>query len=453
MHYEIAVAGLITLLAMYQARRRSCTVRHISGPSSPSWVFGHMLQLMLPTTYGQYEFDWQKRHGLVYRLKGCFGQDRLMVSDPTAMQYILNSPHFKFGPGLENAAELLYGKGSVMCANAQDHKRLRAALNVGFSAAAVRNYIPVFEKAVQAATYESSPSNDSNVPSSCIGMFDTGSGRRIYREQLPDNVDASPTQFFLYFQHVFQCPRSKSICDANTRGAIANKIPSVLVRAASYLPTPTFRAIRRAKYISDQLGNRVVQEKKNAAERGMEINTDVFGQLGERGKITLNEDEIVAQTAIIMIAGQDTTATTLSFGLAELAKAPDFQDKLRAEIHSALGSAGNNGVVYESMPLLNAFIKESLRMYPAEAISERVAVEDTTIPLTEVIATSTGEHMAQVIVGKGQIVSLAIASYQRLESRWGKDAHQFNPTRWLDGEVLKGTAVGPYANRRANSIA
>jgi cytochrome P450 len=34
----------------------------------------------------------------------------------------------------------------------------------------------------------------------------------------------------------------------------------------------------------------------------------------------------------------------------------------------------------------------------------------------------------------------------RLESRWGEDAHQFRPSRWLDGTVSKGEAIGPYAN-------
>jgi hypothetical protein len=32
-----------------------------------------MLQLLLPSTYGEYEFRWQKLYGPFYRLKGCFG--------------------------------------------------------------------------------------------------------------------------------------------------------------------------------------------------------------------------------------------------------------------------------------------------------------------------------------------------------------------------------------------
>ncbi|KAJ7808017.1 hypothetical protein B0H14DRAFT_3482735 [Mycena olivaceomarginata] len=58
-------------------------------------------------------------------------------------------------------------------------------------------------------------------------------------------------------------------------------------------------------------------------------------------KNTLTEDELVAQTELIMIAGQDTTTITLALGLLELFKAPESQDKLRAEIHSTVGGAPN----------------------------------------------------------------------------------------------------------------
>lgn len=36
----------------------------------------------------------------------------------------------------------------------------------------------------------------------------------------------------------------------------------------------------------------------------------------------------------------------------------------------------------------------------------------------------------------------------RLKSRWGADADEFNPHRWLDGTVNRGDAVGvgPYAS-------
>ncbi|KAJ7097406.1 cytochrome P450 [Mycena epipterygia] len=228
-------------------------------------------------------------------------------------------------------------------------------------------------------------------------------------------------------------------------------LPRWLLAAAIYLPTKTFAAVRRALYLADRLGKQIVQEKIEAAEQGLELGTDVYSVLlhlnnseNTNTAKVLRPEEIADQTAVLLLAGQDTTANTLAFGLLELAKDLKFQDQLRAEIHSTLVADGRN-VAYDSMPLLNAFIKEALRIYPAEAISDRVAVQDMVIPLAENITTSTGERMTEIPIQKGQLVTLAIASYQRLESRWGGDAHEFRPSRWIEGTPYKGEAIGPYA--------
>jgi hypothetical protein len=52
-------------------------------------------------------------------------------------------------------------------------------------------------------------------------------------------------------------------------------------------------------------------------------------------------------------------------------------------------------------------------MYPAEPIAERMAVQDTVIPLMGSITTVTGENLSHIPVPKGQIVSLGIASCNR----------------------------------------
>ncbi|KAJ7195748.1 cytochrome P450, partial [Mycena pura] len=128
-------------------------------------------------------------------------------------------------------------------------------------------------------------------------------------------------------------------------------------------------------------------------------------------KNVLTEEELVAQTGILMIAGQDTVTDTLVFGCLELARHPEFQHKLRAEFHSSLRSPYSTSA-YESMLLLNAFIcqgisfermkgcqcelahwchQEALRLYPPEAIQDLVTVKDTVIPLTDGINNAKGE--------------------------------------------------------------
>lgn len=55
-------------------------------------------------------------------------------------------------------------------------------------------------------------------------------------------------------------------------------------------------------------------------------------------------------------------------------------------------------------------------MYPVVPLSEQIATQDTYLPLTNHVTTSSGEKLKVLPIRKGQIVNLAIASYQRFVS-------------------------------------
>ncbi|KAJ6473338.1 cytochrome P450 [Mycena vitilis] len=433
-----ALVGLLLICVYLLRLRPQSTIRNIPGPPSPSWLLGHMVQLKLTPSYGDYEFEWQKVYGSVYRLMGCCGQERLIISDPVALNYILNSPSFGLGPGFEVAVHWVHGEKSVVAVKEGAHKRLRAALNTGFTAAAVRRYMPIFKQAAQtlAEQFDDSSSQWTDVcPLLSLATLSTMS-EAVLGYSLKDLGE----EFIVTNFNIVAIASTQSSSQL-VGEAISARLPSWFTRAAIHLPTQTFKVIRKAKYLAKQIGARCVREKREAARQGLEPDTDLYGQiLGQHAAHTLTEDELVAQTAVLMIAGQDTTANTLSFGLLELARAPDFQEQLRREIVQ-------NGLAYDNMPLLNAFIKECLRMYPAEPITDRIAVQDIVVPLSESITSVTGQRLSEITIRKGQMVTLAIASNQRLESRWGEDAMEFKPTRWLGGMTYKGEAtVGLYAN-------
>ncbi|KAJ6548578.1 cytochrome P450, partial [Mycena capillaripes] len=450
MNYAFSLAALVVLAVYFVVRRRS-TVRNIRGPPSQSWIFGNMRELVLPPSYGDNEFAWQKLYGTVYRLKGCFGQDRLMVSDAGALQYILNSPHFALSYTLQNMVGLLFGHQSLEAIRADIHKRLRNEFNIGFTAAAVRSYQPIFEKV--AHTYiqiteelESADSGTINV----LPFLGVATLSAIAEAAFSYSIEDLGEEYVAANVQIIAAASSQSAGQI-VADAIGAHLPTWLVRAAVYLPTKTFKTIRTAKYLGNRLGERVVRGKEELARQGLDINHDIFGLLldpnrSHKTRSTLAGQDVVDQTPIIMLGGQDTTANTIAFALLELARNPEFQGLLRAEIHSTMSGADNGNIAYDRMPLLNGLIKEALRVYPAEALTERMALQDTIIPLSESIVTSTGEHLSQIPVVKGQVVVVAVASYQRLQSRWGEDADKFRPSRWLDGTVSKGDAIGPYAN-------
>jgi cytochrome P450 family 6 len=63
-------------------------------------------------------------------------------------------------------------------------------------------------------------------------------------------------------------------------------------------------------------------------------------------------DVIAAQAFVFYIAGFETSSSTMSFCLYELAMNPDIQERLRAEIHTVLEKHGGN-ITYESIFEMN----------------------------------------------------------------------------------------------------
>ncbi|KAJ7764299.1 cytochrome P450 [Mycena metata] len=472
--YATALASAVLALYSYSVfRRRSSAIRDISGPPSPSWIFGHIRQLILSAPYGAHEFKWLDVYGSVYALKGCFGQERLMVADPLALQHILNSPKFGRAPILDNTASLLFGEGSVITASGgcilfsrrnrayvdadvwteagSEHRRLRSALNMGFTAAAVRGYEPVFKRVAEKIADQLEGFSTATDICSVLSPATL--------EAISQAILGHPTQelgedFVANNIEIVKLTASHSETHI-LADAIGSYVPTWVWRAAIYLPTTGAAVARKERSFATQVGGRIVQEKIDAAEQGLEMDNDLFSLIlnpnpSDNTK-TLSVEDIIAQIALILIAGQETTArislkaNALAFGLLELARHREFQDELRAEIYSNLGANATN-MAYENMPLLNAFLKETLRLYPAVPQPDRMALEDTAIPLGESITTLKGERISRIPVRKGQLVTLAIASYQRLASRWGVNPHEFNPSRWLDGKTNQGDAVGPYAN-------
>ncbi|KAF7336142.1 Cytochrome P450 [Mycena venus] len=425
---DYATIFVVAGLAIYFALYRRNNLRDIPGPPSSSWIFGNMLQLMLPPQYGDHEFTWLTEFGPVYLIKGCFGQNRLMVSDPLALQYILNSPHFGHGPNLENAINLMFDQNAIMAAKGETHKRLRAALNIGFTSSAVRNYQPIFERVAEKITERLDKCSGSLTD--LYPILSPATLSAISEAVLGCSTRDLGEEFVANNEHVMRISSSQSSTQI-IADAIASRLPKMVWGAAANLPTATFKVLRAVKSLARQIGRQAVADKLAAIQQGANTRTDVFGMLldpeqSDMKKNVLTEDELVAQTGILMI---DIQNSNINYA----------QKSMR---HSVVQPALFS---HESMPLLNAFIKAwlklSMGLYPPGVLPERIAVQDTVIPLTNGIKTSTGEVMNHIPVQKGQVVHVAIASYQRLQSRWGEDAHRFRPSRWIDGTVVQGQAV------------
>ncbi|KAJ8944235.1 hypothetical protein NQ314_009512 [Rhamnusium bicolor] len=141
---------------------------------------------------------------------------------------------------------------------------------------------------------------------------------------------------------------------------------------------------------------------------------------------TLTIEEIAAQSFVFFIAGFETSSTTMTFALYELATHQDLQEKVRNEIKTVLAKHDNQ-ITYDSLSELkymkqvidgNIFpFSETLRKYPAVPLITRECVEDYKVP---------GED---VIIEKGTRVFLPIVGIH-YDEEYYKNPEVFDPERF-----------------------
>jgi cytochrome P450 len=97
---------------------------------------------------------------------------------------------------------------------------------------------------------------------------------------------------------------------------------------------------------------------------------------GDRGE-AFSDREIRDQVMTLMFAGHDTSTSTVTFMLHELARHPDVVERLCEEQDRVLGEAPPSAAQLErDLPYLDTVLDETLRLYPPAWIGPRRAVRD-----------------------------------------------------------------------------
>ncbi|KAF7324576.1 Cytochrome P450 [Mycena kentingensis (nom. inval.)] len=443
----LAACTAVVGLAAYVARRRIARrlINTIPGPAPSSWLFGNLVDLFITHEYGDNEFKWQEAYGPVYAIQGCFGETRLMLSDPTAIKFVLNSPAFVSGASQQKAANALFGYGSVFMAQGNHHKYLRGLMNPWFSAKNVRSTLPIMReiavKLVERWEQLGFPGKTVDVTRSMGDAAIDIVGDAIFEHpfnNLATDNGLSKTQRALV-NSMSSASRTAILTDF-----ILKFIPDFIFSLAVTLPLPATQMLRDYHAETDHLGRNLVSQKRATMVPGAKRDEAFVSALlttEENPSLGVPDDQVAVHLRTILFAGEDTTGSTLGWLLYKLAELQDYQGALREEINQAAPDD------YDNMPLLNAIINEVLRFYPALPMAERTAAADCILPLSQPITTTSGTQITHIPIHKGQYVYVAIGSYHRLDSVWGADAAQFKPERWLQKEpACRSAALGPYAS-------
>jgi cytochrome P450 len=210
-------------------------------------------------------------------------------------------------------------------------------------------------------------------------------------------------------------PRFTELADA-LRGmldAIANPMLLIPMLQRDLGPfSPWGRFVRQARRAREILRSEV----RRGRERGTAGRTDVLAMMLEARDDEgnpLREDEVEDELVTLLVAGHETTATALAWTLRWLLPDRALLGRLKEEIATATGDP----LRLARLPLLDATVKESLRLQPVVPMVGRVLQQRTTIGSLDLPA--------------GTFVAPSIYLVHRRPSLY-PDPTRFRPERFLD---------------------
>ncbi|KAI9463428.1 cytochrome P450 [Boletus coccyginus] len=142
------------------------------------------------------------------------------------------------------------------------------------------------------------------------------------------------------------------------------------------------------------------------------------------------------QTLNVLLAGRDTTASTLTSVIYLMAMHPDVLRRLREEILEKVGPARRPSYDdIRGMKFLRAVLNGAL--FPAVPFNARETVNDTTWQ-------SSNRSTKPFFIPAGTTVGYSILLMHRRTDLWGPDALEFDPDRFLDDRLHKYLIPNPF---------
>ncbi|KZV64464.1 cytochrome P450 [Peniophora sp. CONT] len=386
-----------------------------------------------------------------------------MLADPKALQYVLQTSGYRF-PKRQDAQvdiRMIFGEG-IVWAHGEQHQRQRKIMNPAFSVPQLKSFIPLFlryaNKLVQKWKDEEITSSTKADPIFNVhkGLSRTtldiiGDAGFGFQFGSLDNAESALSKVYdnLFIDSTLYPHRSNLVF----RSLWKYFHPDILW-FLRYIPSREYRRFRGYLDFMRVFGrNMISQTQVDTKGAGKDIMSVLLrANDAEEVRLKLSDGEVVDQISVLLLAGHDTTALSLTWWLWELARHPEWQERVRSEVRTVRGRLIERGDSefsisdLEGMSVMHATLKEAVRLHPIVWNLVRVAGQDDVIPLATPVISKSGHEISAIPIRKGQNIDISISQYNRNPAVWGDDADIWNPERFMTIDKATQTSVGVYAN-------
>ncbi|GAA6000333.1 hypothetical protein JCM10207_007966 [Rhodosporidiobolus poonsookiae] len=483
--FRLQLLGLLAIL-LYVLYRvfllpALSSLRPVPGPKPAHLIWGNMEEV-LEAEPGKMHQAWMDEHGGAVRYRYLFGENRLLLTDPAALNHLLNVKCYDFGKpeGMRADIHMLLG-GGIAHTEGEAHRRQRRLMAPAFTPTALKALLPIFydvahqlrgiwqkrvaNGAVEISAWPSKAAALAHAEKGVKGMAVIEVADGVTRLALDsigkagfnydfDNLEMQTKPLAQAFGTLFSppMPTGKGHPSAILLSRAALYVVRFLWRnnILRYLSPAGETAIRTLAEESRQ----VIDAKILKVDEEGTVKRDLISIFhSHRTQDAMTPEELRATLLTFVFAGHDTGAASLSWILWELSRHPEKQDRLREEIRTARREALNEGREeleadeLNALPYLDAVVREILRLEPVNIAIPRIALHDDLLPLSTPIpsATEPGKFLSHVPVKKGQLIEIGIFAANRNKAVFGEDVDEFRPERWLDDDNKIESKVGVWS--------
>ncbi|GBG33029.1 Cytochrome P450 CYP12A2 [Hondaea fermentalgiana] len=376
----------------------------LSEVEGPGWWW--LLRLLGDPNANLLELYEKHREQGVARTIDTLGRDTLVVFDQDDCTFIMQHENPNLGGSTSMIVPLMDYLTKLGGDNADNHARnmfwkgemwrnSRSLLSVGINSDAVVSYEPLIQEGARLAV----------------------SHVEAYENDIPRWAQCAAFDMFTSLLLGQSANSADPACDSPLKKIIQLDQTSLdLAIRLSFLPkiTHPWNGYKRMEESLDEIMEIAAVEVKAMLKR-KEHTHSWFKDLHEKQGLT--EEQLIHLIGALLPAGLGTTMGFIQWNLVALIYHPEAQTKLRAEILDVLGDKPFTKSA--KMPYMEAFFKESHRMYPAAPVAGlRILDRDIVLP------------NSRVLVRAGQPLNLAPLQARR-DKRLIPDADEFKPERYL----------------------
>ncbi|KAK4226607.1 cytochrome P450 [Podospora fimiseda] len=445
LHLFVAQYVTIKLYRIFIWPRLFSPLRHIPGPKTPFYSpLGSMPAILSGDSPIDTYVTWAKMWPTTpfIRFLSIFNTETLIAVTPEATKEVFTTHCYDFKkPAIvANYMSHILGTRGVLFIEGDAHKAARKRLNPLFAGTNVKRMLPLFQQKAREMTNWFTSKLDSNgtqtidVANVYNMMTIDIIGIAVFGIEL-ENLSSTDNQQKKW--DFLSC--YKMLFEQSTLSAILTFINAAV--PIRWIPLKANRDFTGASRQVRKMTTEVVRNRMREVNEKTQFGTvsggnDLLTMMIEdvwkfRQGEGLDEEYIVDEMLTFLLAGHETSANALLWATYAMAVKPDVQDKLRAEIATLFEKDEHKvptmGEI-ESLPYLNCFLKEVLRLYSPALFGYREAINDL--------------YLCGEFIPKGTTIMYSPHVTCSSEAIWGPTAGQFIPERW---EKSEGPATDPYS--------